>query len=135
MNGHDPSTLVLGSTGRMGWRGAAGLFNRGLPVRTAARSGANVTFDWSRRDSYARALEGIGRVYLLAPVLRIDFADDVSAFLDEAEAEGVQHVTFLSAYGMERAPDRVTARTLALHPLSPPTLCHTHLLPPISIST
>src|SRR5258708_4056064 len=129
MNGHDPSTLVLGSTGRMGWRGAAGLFNRGLPVRTAARSGANVTFDWSRRDSYARALEGIGRVYLLAPVLRIDFADDVSAFLDEAEAEGVQHVTFLSAYGMERAPDGVAARSVELDLLSRQRMGQTILRP------
>jgi uncharacterized protein YbjT (DUF2867 family) len=51
MNGQDPSTLVLGSTGKTGSRVAAALFNRGLPVRTAARSGAKVTFDWSRRDS------------------------------------------------------------------------------------
>src|SRR5258708_4264884 len=129
MNGRDPSTLVLGATGNTGSRVAAALFNRGLPVRTAARSGANVTFDWSRRDSYARALEGIGRVYLLAPVLRIDFADDVSAFLDEAEAEGVQHVTFLSAYGMERAPDGVAARSVELDLLSRQRMGHTILRP------
>ena len=129
MNGRDPSTLVLGATGNTGSRVAAALFNRGLPVRTAARSGANVTFDWSRRDSYARALEGIGRVYLLAPVLRIDFADDVSAFLDEAEAEGVQHVTFLSAYGMERAPDGVAARSVELDLLSRQRMGQTILRP------
>src|SRR3984893_12714841 len=111
MNGQDPSTLVLGSTGKTGSRVSAALFNRGLPVRTLPPSGAHVTFDWSRRDSYAPALDGMGRVYLVAPVMRIDFADDVSAFLDEAEAAGVQHVTFLSAYGMERESDHVASRS------------------------
>src|SRR5258708_38140799 len=114
MNGHDPSTLVLGSTGKTGSRVAAALFNRGLPVRTAARSGANVTFDWSRRDSYAPGLDGIRRVYLLAPVMRIDFADDVSAFLDEAEAAGARHLTFLSAYRMEHPPGDLATRRVEL---------------------
>src|SRR5690348_6840923 len=55
MNKQGPFTLVLGSTGKTGSRVTAALINRGLPVRTAARSGADVTFDWSRRDSYAPA--------------------------------------------------------------------------------
>src|SRR3984957_15903832 len=114
MNGQDRSTLVLGSTGKTGSRVAAALFNRGLPVRTGARFGANVTFDWSRRESYAPALDGIRRVYLVAPVMRVEFADDVSAFLDEAETAGVQHVTFLSGYGMEHAPDDVATRSVEL---------------------
>src|ERR1700694_1615091 len=95
MNKRDLFTLVLGSTGKTGSRVVADLINRGLKIRTAARSGADVTFDWNQRDSYAPALDGIGRVYLVAPVMRIDFADDVSAFLDAAETAGVQHVTFL----------------------------------------
>jgi uncharacterized protein YbjT (DUF2867 family) len=129
MNGQDPSTLVLGSTGKTGSRVAAALFNRGLPVRTAARSGANVTFDWSLRDSYAPALDGMSRVYLVAPVMRLDFADDVSAFLDEAEAAGVRHVTFLSAYGMERAPDDVATRSVELDLLGRQRMGYTILRP------
>ena len=80
MNKQGPLNLVLGSTGK------TALINRGPPVRTAARSGAEVTFDWTRRDSYGAALDSINitRVYLLAPVVRLDFADHVSAFLDEA---------------------------------------------------
>src|ERR1700681_465419 len=120
MNERDPSTLVLGSTGKTGSRVAADLINCGLKIRTAARSGADVTFDWRQRDSYAPALDGIGRVYLVAPVMRIDFADDVSAFLDAAEAAGVQHVTFLSAYGMERAPDHIATRSVELDLLRRP---------------
>ncbi|MFD1558247.1 hypothetical protein ACFSHT_21875 [Paraburkholderia silviterrae] len=66
MNKIIPTTLVRGSTGKTGSRVAANLINRGLPVRTAARSRADVAFDWSRRESYAPALDGIGRVYLVA---------------------------------------------------------------------
>lgn len=114
MNKQRPLTLVLGSTGKTGSRVIAALIKRGLPVRTAARSRADVTFDWSRRDSYFPALDGIGRVYLVAPIMRLDFADDVSAFLDKAEAAGVQHITFLSAYGIEYAPDEVATRRVEL---------------------
>src|SRR5258708_16112584 len=129
MNKRDLFTLVLGSTGKTGSRVVADLINRGLKIRTAARSGADVTFDWNQRDSYAPALDGIGRVYLVAPVLRIDFADDVSAFLDAAEAAGVQHVTFLSAYGMEHAPDKVATRRVELDLLHHRKLGHTILRP------
>ncbi len=58
MNKRDLFTLVLGSTGKTGSRVVADLINRGLKIRTAARSGADVTFDWNRRDSYAPALDG-----------------------------------------------------------------------------
>jgi uncharacterized protein YbjT (DUF2867 family) len=35
--------------------------------------------------------------------MRTDFAGQVSAFLDQAEAAGVRHVTYLSAYGTDSA--------------------------------
>lgn len=129
MNKMSPITLVLGSTGKTGSRVAAALIKRGLQVRTAARSGADVTFDWGRRDSYAKALDGVGRVYLVAPVMRLDFADDVSAFLDKAEAAGVQHVTFLSAYGIEHAPDHVATRSVELDLLRRERVSQTILRP------
>ena len=111
---HDRPSLVLGATGKTGARVIADLVNRGITVRTAARSGADVRFDWNERDSYAPALKATDRVYLLAPIVRLDFAADVSAFLDEAESAGVQHVTFLSAYGMEHAPEQVATRSVEL---------------------
>jgi uncharacterized protein YbjT (DUF2867 family) len=123
------SVLVLGSTGKTGSRVAAELIKRGLNVRTAARSGADIAFDWSRPDNFGAAVKDIDRVYLVAPVLRTDFADDVSAFLDEAEIAGVEHVTFLSAYGMEHAPDQVASRSVELDLLRRPKLSHTILRP------
>jgi uncharacterized protein YbjT (DUF2867 family) len=129
MSGQHPTTLVLGATGKTGSRVAVGLTSRGLPVRTAARSGAGIAFDWSDRGSYAPALKGAGRVYLIPPLLRLDYADDVSAFLDEAEAAGVAHVTFLSAYGMEHAPAGVAIRGVELDLLQRQRLSHSFVRP------
>lgn len=129
MSGQYPTTLVLGATGKTGSRVAAGLTSRGLPVRTAARSGADIAFDWSDRGSYAPALKGVERVYLIPPLLRLDYADDVSAFLDEAEAAGVAHLTFLSAYGMEHAPAEFAIRGVELDLLRRQRLSHTFVRP------
>lgn len=129
MSEQHPTTLVLGATGKTGSRVAANLVNRGLPVRTAARSGADVHFDWGDRASYAPALKDVERVYLIPPTLRTDFAEDVSAFLDVAEAAGVAHVTFLSAYGMEHAPGEVANRRVELDLQRRKGLGHTILRP------
>ena len=65
-------TLVLGATGKTGSRVANRLISRGLPVRTAARSGADADFDWDDPGTYAPALQNVTRVYLLGPVMRTD---------------------------------------------------------------
>jgi uncharacterized protein YbjT (DUF2867 family) len=103
-------TLVLGATGKTGSRVASRLRSRGLPVRTAARSGADAHFDWDDPGTYAPALHGARRVYLVGPVMRTDFAGQVSVFLDKAEAAGTRHVTYLSAYGIDSAPRRMGRR-------------------------
>src|SRR6266851_2358256 len=122
-------TLVLGATGKTGSRVANRLLSRGLPVRTAARSGADAHFDWDDRETYAPALHGIKRVYLLGPVMRTDFADQVSVFLDQAEAAGARHVTYLSAYGIDSAPPETAMRSVELDLLGRPGLTHAILRP------
>jgi len=42
--------------------------------------------------------------------MRMDFADRVSVFLDQAGAAGVSHVTFLSAYVTDSAPPETAMR-------------------------
>jgi uncharacterized protein YbjT (DUF2867 family) len=124
-----PLTLVLGATGKTGSRLAARFTELGQPIRTAARANADIRFDWNQRASYAPALDGVSRVYLLPPVLRLDFAPDVAAFLDLAEAVGVQHITFLSAYGMEHAPAEVATRSVELDLQQRTAFGHTILRP------
>jgi uncharacterized protein YbjT (DUF2867 family) len=129
MHTSDPLTLVLGATGKTGSRVAQRLLSRGLPVRTAARSGADAHFDWDDPRTYAPALHGVQRVYLVGPVMRTDFAGQVSAFLDQAEAAGAGHVTYLSAYGTDSAPPGTAMRSVELDLLARPGLTHAILRP------
>jgi uncharacterized protein YbjT (DUF2867 family) len=122
-------TLVLGATGKTGSRVASRLASRGLPIRTAARSGADAHFDWDDRRTYAPALHGVNRIYLLGPVMRTDFAGQVSVFLDQAEAAGASHVTYLSAYGIDSAPPETAMRRVELDLLGRPGLTHAILRP------
>src|SRR5258708_17115957 len=95
---------VRGRTGKTGSRIAGRLTDLGLPVRTAARDGADVHFEWDDPSTQQQAVDGANRVYLMAPVMRTTFAPQLSAFLDLAEAAGVSHVPYLSMYGREKAP-------------------------------
>jgi len=106
--------LVLGGTGKTGSRVAGMLSEQGVSVRTAARGGADIRFDWNNPATFEGALQGVTGVYLVSPVMRVDFAGVVSDFLDQAERAGVQNVTYLSAYGMEHAPAEVALRAVEL---------------------
>jgi uncharacterized protein YbjT (DUF2867 family) len=121
--------LLLGGTGKTGSRLAAKLAKLGLNVRTAARHGADVHFDWDDPTTHRPALQGIDRLYLLAPVMRIDFADQVASFLDLAETAGVRHVTYLSAYGIDQAPPQVALRAVELDLIGRGAITHSILRP------
>jgi uncharacterized protein YbjT (DUF2867 family) len=107
-------TLVLGGTGRTGSLIARTLIERGLKARTASRRDADVLFDWDDPATHVPALEGVDRVYLVTPVLRVTYAGAVSDFLDLAEGAGVRHVTYLSTYGGDQAPPEVDIRAVEL---------------------
>jgi uncharacterized protein YbjT (DUF2867 family) len=106
------TTLVLGGTGRTGSLVAKNLVERGRKARTAARHGADVRFDWDDPATHAPALDGVDRVYLVTPILRVTYADQVSDFLGLAEHLGVRHVTYLSTYGSDQAPREVDIRAV-----------------------
>ena len=118
MDNAPKTTLVLGGTGRTGSLVARTLAERGLSARTAARHGADLPFDWDNPATHGPALAGIDRVYLVAPVLRVAYARLVAGFLDLAEAAGVRHVTYLSAYGSEGAPPELDLRTVEVDLMS-----------------
>ena len=107
MNESPQTALVLGGTGRTGSLVASKLVERGLGARTASRNGSDVLFDWDDPATHQGALAGVDRVYLVTPVMRVTYADQVAGFLDLAEAAGVRHVTYLSAYGADQAPPEV----------------------------
>jgi uncharacterized protein YbjT (DUF2867 family) len=121
--------LVLGGTGNTGSRLASKLPNLGFGVRTAARNGADAHFDWDDVTTHPAALEGMDRLYLVAPVMRMDFAAQVADFLDLAEAAGVRHVTYLSAYGIDQAPPQVALRAVELDLIGRQGITHSILRP------
>jgi uncharacterized protein YbjT (DUF2867 family) len=88
MTDSQQTTLVLGGTGRTGSLVAQKLIERGLKARTASRHGADVLFDWDDATTHARALDGVDRVYLVTPVMRVKYAGLVSDFLDLATGAG-----------------------------------------------
>lgn len=107
MNNETRTALILGGTGRTGSLLADKLTRHGVATRTAARSGADVRFDWDDPTAHAHALAGADRLYLVTPVLRLKYAEQVADFLDLAENSGVRHVTFLSAYNADKAPQGI----------------------------
>ena len=72
---------ALGARAKTGSRLAAKLAKLGLNVRTAARHGGDVHFEWDDAAPYRPALRCIDRLCLAAPVMRTDFADPVATFL------------------------------------------------------
>jgi uncharacterized protein YbjT (DUF2867 family) len=121
--------LVLGATGKTGARVAARLSRQGVGVRTASRHDSDVRFDWDDPTTYAPTLDGVTAVYLVAPVMRLDYAGIVSDFLDQAERAGAGHITYLSAYGMQHAPPEVAIRGVELDLLSRSALTHSIIRP------
>jgi uncharacterized protein YbjT (DUF2867 family) len=128
-NNTPPKALVLAGTGKTGSRVAAELTKLGLPVRTAARTGADVRFDWDDPSTHTLALADVDRVYLVAPVMKTDFADQVSSFLDLAQAAGMRHVTYLSAFGIDGAPPQVAHRAVELDLIGRGAITHSILRP------
>jgi uncharacterized protein YbjT (DUF2867 family) len=121
--------LVLGATGKTGSRVAGTLSALGVSVRTAARGGADIRFDWNNPATFEGALQGVTGVYLVSPVMRVDFAGMVSDFLDQAEQAGVRNVTYLSAYGMEHARAEVALRAVELDLESRNSFTHSIIRP------
>jgi uncharacterized protein YbjT (DUF2867 family) len=107
MTNTSQAPLILGGSGRTGSLVARHLVEHGIRTRTASRRGSDVFFDWDDPATYPGALTGTDRVYLVTPALRVRYAGQVAAFLDQAKAAGVRHVTFLSTYNGDRAPREI----------------------------
>jgi uncharacterized protein YbjT (DUF2867 family) len=61
--------------------------------------------------------------------MRMHFAGQVATFLDLAEAAGVRHVTYLSAYGIDQAPPQVALRAVELNLIGRGGITHFILRP------
>ena len=99
--------LVTGATGNTGVSVVAGLRDRGLRARAASRhpdpaDPDAVAFDWADPGTFPAALDGVGAVYLVAPVGAADPVPMVRPFLEQAATGGVRRVVLLSSSAVQR---------------------------------
>lgn len=107
-----PTTVVTGSTGRLGGRVARRLAERGIPQKLLARSpdraprltGAlAVRGDYADQDAVREALAGTRTVFMVSASESADRLARHKAFVDAAAEAGVRHLVYVSFYGV--APD------------------------------
>ena len=114
--------LVVGATGNVGRVLVPLLVAKGESVKAATRRPATydtpgaepVAFDYERPETFAPALEDVGRVFFLARSADT-VADKVCIpFVDQAVAAGVRHLVFMSAMGVEE-DEEILHRKIELH--------------------
>lgn len=129
MSNTAPTAVILGGTGRTGSLVAEKLARQGITTRTAARRGADVRFDWDDPGTHLAALAGADRLYLVTPVLRVSYAEQVAGLLDLAETTGIRHVTFLSTRAADQAPPGIDIAAVEADLADRPNITHTVVRP------
>jgi uncharacterized protein YbjT (DUF2867 family) len=114
--------LIMGATGRVGEELVRLLTEKGEALRAATRSPSTasarlpcfaeaVEFDFDRPETFAPALKGVAKVFLIARPGE-NHADKVAIpFIDMARKEGVRLIVNLTAMGVEQ-DDSFTLRLL-----------------------
>ena len=96
--------LVIGGTGKTGRKVAQELQKRGQKVRIGGRN-SEPAFDWSKPDTWAKALEGMDKVYIVFyPDLAVPGAlQAITKLTEMAKQAGVQKAVLLSGKGEQEA--------------------------------
>jgi uncharacterized protein YbjT (DUF2867 family) len=107
-----PAVLVTGSTGNVGSDVVAQLLKRDDRVRAAVRPGrvggfdarvAEVDLDFEDASTFADALAGVSRVFLVRPPMMSD-PKQMHPFIDAMKSAGIEQVVFLSVQGAGSNP-------------------------------
>ena len=100
MKSQTSPVLIIGANGKTGGRVNALLERQGIATRGASRSTAP-SFDWTRPEGWAAALDGVSKAYVTyQPDLSVDGAHEAIAELsDLARRKGLERVVLLSGRG------------------------------------
>ncbi|MDT0569035.1 SDR family oxidoreductase [Streptomyces sp. DSM 3412] len=107
-----PTTVVTGSTGRLGGRVARRLAERGIPQKLLVRSperaprltaAVTVRGAYADQDAVREALAGTHTLFMVSAAESADRLAQHKAFVDAAAKAGVRHLVYVSFYGA--APD------------------------------
>src|SRR2546425_8818523 len=104
---------LTAATGKVGTAVLTAARERNLPIRALVRNVARlrlpadaaVPFDFADRSTYARALDGVDTLILVAPSTPQQVETE-SALVDAARAAGAGHVVRLSGAGAEHGGNR-----------------------------
>jgi len=96
--------LVIGAAGKTGRRVKERLENLNIEVRPGSRT-AQIPFDWQKPETWAKALEGISKVYItFQPDLAVPTARaTIEQFVAQAKKAGVNKLVLLSGRGEKEA--------------------------------
>ncbi len=106
--------MVTGATGNVGTEVLHLLAQQGYTVRAAVRNVAAVRaaapnveyvpFDFEDPATYAPALRGVRRLFLMRPPALSDTKRYINPVIDAAQTAGVDQIVFLSLLGAEKNP-------------------------------
>lgn len=101
---NNDTIAIVGATGKTGLRVMNQLQALGVPVRGLSRHSA-LPFDWTDRSTWKPALAGVHAAYVTYyPDLAVPQAEeDMTAFVEVAKGQGVEHLVLLSGRGEEGA--------------------------------
>lgn len=106
------SVLVTGATGNVGSEVIAHLARRGTSVKAGIRSSGFGTappgvtqteFDFENPETFAPALEGVDRVFLMRPP-QMSESTAMHPFIEAMREAGIEHVVFMSVQGAGTNP-------------------------------
>mgnify|MGYP001828375805 CR=1 FL=1 len=107
------SILVTGATGNVGREVSRSLLAMDQPVVATVldadhvhdvpeEGAALVVFDFTKPETFAPALEGVQKLFLMRPPPISDVQSTLNIVVDQARGVGIEHIVFLSLMGVER---------------------------------
>jgi uncharacterized protein YbjT (DUF2867 family) len=130
--------LVTGATGTVGNEVINQLLDKGVSIRAGVRNPAKAkemgwpnvdltAFDYDKPETFETALEGVDKIFLVAPPLSANAPDIMIPMIHKAKEMGVKSIVNLSALGVEQ-DDNIPLRQVELA-LEKSGLGYTHLRP------
>jgi len=99
--------LVTGSTGAFG----SALLKKLQEKQMDNRAVSSDDFDWNKPETFKQTLEGIEKVFLIAPPNFDDFDLKVIPFIEEAKKAGVKFILLSTLYGTDKNTESTFGKT------------------------
>lgn len=113
--------LVVGGTGNVGKEVVRDLVKKGEHVIVGTRRPNEypkiypdcnpVKFDYSDPSTFEKALEGVNRIFMISPPMDWEADKKIKPFINIAVEKGIEHLVYLSAFGVDKNDDNPQRKT------------------------